>query len=125
MKLSQFPSSERRYVVIDRQLLQQLERIVGPAHVAAGRADAEVYSYDASLAVAAPDAVVLPADTEQTAAVVRAAAAAGVPCVPRGFGTNLSGGSVAARQGLILELSRLNRILEIKPTADTPWCSRA
>jgi len=101
--------------VIDPQFLEQLKRIVGPAYVAAGRADAEVYSYDASLAVAAPDAVVLPADTEQTAAVVRCAAEAGVAFVPRGFGTNLSGGSVAARHGLILELARLNRILEINP----------
>ncbi len=101
--------------MINSDLLQKLNRIVGPEHVAAGEADTEVYSYDASLAVAAPDAIVLPADTQETAAVVRAAAEAGVPCVPRGFGTNLSGGSVAARQGLILELSRLNRILEIKP----------
>jgi len=101
--------------VIDSRLLDRLKGIVGREYVAAGRADAEVYSYDASLAVAAPDAVVLPADTEQTAAVVRAAAEAGVAFVPRGFGTNLSGGSVAVRQGLILELSRLNRILEIEP----------
>ena len=101
--------------MIDSRLLDRLERIVGSEYVAAGRADAEVYSYDASLAVAAPDAVVLPADTKQTAAVVRAAAEAGVAFVPRGFGTNLSGGSVAARRGLILGLSRLNRVLDIKP----------
>lgn len=101
--------------MIEPQLLDRLERIVGSAYVATGRADAEVYSYDASLAVAVPDAVVLPADTEQTAAVVRTAAEAGVACVARGFGTNLSGGSVAARQGLIVGLSRLNRILEINP----------
>ena len=101
--------------MIDPKLLRDLRRIVGPQHVSTGRADAEVYSYDASLAVAAPDAVVLPADTDETAAVLRAAARAGVPCVPRGFGTNLSGGSVALCRGLILGLARLNRILDVKP----------
>ena len=101
--------------MIDPKLLSELRQIVGDEHVSTGPAHAEVYGYDASLAVAMPDAVVLPADTEQTAAVVRAAARAGVPYVPRGFGTNLSGGSVAARRGLIVGLSRLNRILEIKP----------
>jgi len=101
--------------MIDPKLLRTLRRIVGTEYVSTTRADAEVYSYDASLAVAAPDAVVLPADTGQTAAVVRAAARAGVPCVPRGFGTNLSGGSVAVGRGLIVGLSRLNRILDINP----------
>jgi len=96
-------------------LLRELKAIVGAEHVHAGRNDAAVYAYDASLAVAAPDAAVLPADTRQTAAVVRAAAAAGVPCVPRGFGTNLSGGSVAPRRGLVVQLSRLNRILDVRP----------
>ena len=86
---------------------------MGAEYVSNSRADAEVYCYDASLAVAAPDAVVLPADTQQTAAVVRAASRAGVAYVPRGFGTNLSGGSVPAHGGLIIELSRFGRILAV------------
>ena len=101
--------------MIDPTLLVRLSRIVGADRVAADRHQAEVYSYDASLAVGAPDAVVLPADTHETAAVVRLAAEAGIPFVPRGFGTNLSGGSVAPRGGLVIELARLNRILEIRP----------
>ncbi|NQU21714.1 MAG: FAD-binding protein [Candidatus Nealsonbacteria bacterium] len=101
--------------MIDPSLLRRLQRIVGPENVSAGRANAEVYSYDASLAVGPPDAIVLPGDTQQTADVLRAAGEARVPCVARGFGTNLSGGSVAADGGLIVELSRLNRILEVRP----------
>ena len=99
--------------MIDPELLRQLKRIVGDEHVSSSRADAHVYAYDASTVVALPDAVVLPADTGQTAEVVRLATGAGVPCVARGFGTNLSGGSVATRHGLIIGLSRLNRVLEI------------
>ena len=59
-------------------------------------------------------AVVFPADTSETAAVVRAAHMAGVPCTPRGFGTNLSGGSVAPQGGVVLCLTRMNRILSIE-----------
>ena len=103
--------------MIEPELLKRLRQIVGPEYVSAGRADAEVYGYDASLAVGPPQAVVLPADTQQTAAVVCAATEAGVPYVPRGFGTNLSGGSVAARGGLVIGLARLGRILAIRPEA--------
>ena len=95
--------------------LKQLQRIVGPAHVSAGRTDAEVYSYDASTVVGAPDAIVFPASTAETAAVVRATAAAGVPVIPRGFGTNLSGGSVAPRGGVVVCFVRMNRVLAIQP----------
>lgn len=101
--------------MIQPELLKRLSQIVGAEYVSAGRADAEVYAYDASLATGPPDAVVLPADTQQTAAVVRAASEARVAYVPRGFGTNLSGGSVACRGGLVIGLSRLKRILAVRP----------
>ncbi len=101
--------------MIDPDLLQRLRQIVGDDYVSSGRAETEVYSYDGSLAVGTPSAVVLPADTRQTAEVVRAATRARVPYVPRGFGTNLSGGSVAPQGGLVIGLSRLNRILDLRP----------
>ncbi len=101
--------------MLDAALLRDLRQIVGAEHVACRPSDAEVYSYDGSLAVAKPDAVVFPADTAQTAAVVRLASQAGVAFVPRGFGTNLSGGTIAAHGGLIIGLTRLNRILAIEP----------
>ena len=99
--------------MIDTSFIKELSRLVGPEHVSAGSPARKVYSYDASLAERSPAAVVFPADTGQTAAVVRAACRAGVPFVPRGFGTNLSGGSVPPDKGLIVCLSRLNRILSI------------
>jgi glycolate oxidase subunit GlcD len=101
--------------MLDAAVLRELRQIVGADHVACRRTDAEVYSYDGSLAVAAPEAIVFPADTEQTAAVVRLASAAGVAYLPRGFGTNLSGGTIAYHGGLVIGLTRLNRILAIEP----------
>jgi len=99
--------------MIHRDLTRELSDIVGRDHVCDGATDAEVYSYDGSLATGAPDAVVFPASTEETAGVVRAAVRAGVPCIPRGFGTNLSGGSVAPSGGIVVCLSRMNRIVAI------------
>lgn len=99
--------------------LRELERIVGKGHVRSGPADREVYSYDASLARQVPGAVVFPADAIQTARIVRVASRSGMPYVPRGFGTNLSGGSVPPPGGLVICLTRMNRILSIEPARRT------
>jgi len=71
-----------------------------------------VYDYDASIDRARPTAVCFPESTEEVSAVVKIANEAGVPFVARGAGTNLSGGTVL-KNGLIIELSRMNRILDI------------
>ncbi|KAA2251368.1 FAD-binding protein [Solihabitans fulvus] len=61
----------------------------------------------------APLAVVLPADTAQVQAVVRACAAAGVPIVPRGAGSGLSGAANAVDGCVVLVLTKLNEIIEV------------
>jgi glycolate oxidase subunit GlcD len=104
---------------MDTGLLDRLRAAVGQANVACADADMEVYAYDASLAKARPGAAVFPGSTEEVAAVVRAANEAEVPFVPRGFGTNLSGGSVAPEGGIVICLSRLNRVLGIYPERRT------
>ncbi|MBA3256723.1 MAG: FAD-binding protein, partial [Pyrinomonadaceae bacterium] len=60
-----------------------------------------------------PRAVVFPSSTEQTAAVMRALADAGVPFTPRGAGTGLSGGALALNRGVVIELARMRKILSI------------
>jgi len=60
-----------------------------------------------------PLAVVLPADTAQVQLVVRACAAAGVPIVPRGAGSGLSGAANAVDGCVMLVLTRMNEIEEI------------
>ena len=101
--------------MISDSFIREMESIVGKEHVAKSRTISELYSYDASLAKGKPGVVVFPADGEQVAGVVRAARRAKVAFVPRGFGTNLSGGTIVADQGLIICLARLNRILGIYP----------
>ena len=64
-----------------------------------------------------PDAVVFPATTEEVAGILRVANHLGVPVVPRGSGTNLSGGTIPHRGGIVLVLTRMHRIKEVS-TAD-------
>ncbi len=64
---------------------------------------------------ARPTAVVFPRDREQVISVVRTCREHGVPFVPRGAGTGLSGGALASEGAVVIECSRMNRILRIDP----------
>lgn len=101
---------------IDR-LLDRVEQVVGQANVRADHGALVTYATDATpLRRGRPDLVVLPATTEEVAAVLALANEARVPVVPRGSGTNLSGGAVPLRGGIVLVLTRMNRVLEISET---------
>ncbi len=60
-----------------------------------------------------PLVVVLPSNREQVSEVLRYASAQGIPIVPRGSGTSLSGGALPRADGILLGLGRMKRILEI------------
>lgn len=100
-------------VVTRDPVVSDLAAIVGPAAVKYEPRDLVLYSYDATLYTARPDYVVLPANTEQVAAVVRLAQKLGIPVTPRGGGTSLSGGPVPVEGGIVVCLSRMAAILEL------------
>lgn len=60
-----------------------------------------------------PDLAVLPTSTEQVAAVVRIANEFAVPIVPRDGGTGLTDGAVPLRGGIVVDVKRMNQIVEI------------
>jgi glycolate oxidase len=99
--------------MIAKPLVDDLRRIVGKANVLDSSVDLQLYQYDAYLEERRPDAVVFVHSTEEVAGVVRACHKYGVPFVPRGGGTNLSGGTIPFKGGVVLETIRMNRILEI------------
>jgi glycolate oxidase len=66
-----------------------------------------------------PGLVVLPSTAEEVQAVLKLCHAHGVPIVPRGQGTGLSGGALPHREGVLMSLARLNRILRVDPHART------
>jgi len=99
---------------VRQELIQQLNSIVGASSVVADDTELLVYECDAlTLFRNKPDVVVFPTTTEQVASVVRLANANGIPFVPRGSGTGLSGGAMAIQGGVIIELQRMNKILSI------------
>ena len=95
------------------QIIDELSRIVGDMYVVHAPEDLIVFEYDGSVDRALPDAVVLPASTEQVSRVVKVAARHGIPVVARGAGTGLSGGAVAEKGGIVLALTRMTGVLEV------------
>ncbi|MHB9144349.1 MAG: FAD-binding oxidoreductase [Symbiobacteriia bacterium] len=101
----------------------ELRRIVGDPWFR-DEADALVaYSYDATpLYRAEPLGVVLPGSTAEVAAILRLCSQHGIKVIPRGSGTNLSGGTVPAEAALVLSLTRMNRLLEVDEANLTATC---
>src|SRR5512134_3879574 len=95
-------------------LADQLAAVVGPRHVRAAAADRATYAADGlPTHHRVPRLVVLPGTQEELVGVVRVLAESGVPFVPRGAGTGLSGGALADGDAVLVVLTRLDRILRI------------
>ncbi len=95
------------------EVVRELSALLGARFVLHTPYDLMLYEYDASIDRSTPDIVVLPASTEDVAAIVKIAARYHVPVVPRGAGTGLSGGAVPVYGGIVMVFTRMNRILEI------------
>ncbi|GAB4276268.1 MAG: hypothetical protein Kow0092_32010 [Deferrisomatales bacterium] len=68
-----------------------------------------------------PDAVARPASVEEVVAVVRHAAAAGTPVVPRGGGSTAYGNAVPVRRGIVLDLNGLDAVGPVAADGATVW----
>ncbi len=90
-----------------------LRLIVGADFVRTDDAARQAYGADALKRGHPADVVVLPANTNEIAAIARWCHETRTPLVPRGGGTGYTGGAVPVRGGVVLSLERLNRILEI------------
>ncbi len=94
-------------------IARELRDAVGAAHVLESPGDVLAYEYDASNLTAVPDLVVLPATEDEVAAVLRVASRHRVPVVPRGAGTGIAGGALPVVGGIVVALTRMNRILSL------------
>lgn len=95
-------------------LVARLQAAIGADAVLHRPEELMLYEFDGSaLDLATPELVVAPRDTAQVAAAVRIGSDAGWPIVARGAGTGLSGGAVPAAGGLVIALTRMDRILSI------------
>ncbi|MGH9874936.1 MAG: FAD-binding oxidoreductase [Pyrinomonadaceae bacterium] len=95
-------------------IIEDLRAVVGDAAVLSEPDELLVYECDGlPQHKYRPRAVVFPSSTEETSAVMRLLAQAGVPFTPRGAGTGLSGGALSLNQGVVIELARMRKILKI------------
>lgn len=98
---------------ISADVFRRIRRIVGKANCSREKADRLCYAYDATRRECLPDAVAFPSSGEEIAAILRLANQHRFAVVPRGAGSGMSGGSVPAAGGVVLVMSRFNRIIEI------------
>ncbi len=99
--------------MLNSEWIRQLKGIVGKEYVLHAKEDMIVYSNDATMFNSKSEVVVQPANQDEIIAVVKLAAQNGIPITCRGAGTCLSGGPIPLKGGILLESTRLNRILKI------------
>ncbi|ABL00145.1 FAD-binding oxidoreductase [Pelobacter propionicus] len=101
--------------MLDRSIIEKLEALVGKENVLTSKMDLVAYSYDATADVPrqAPDVVVLPTTSEMVQEIVNLARANKIAIYPRGSGTNLSGGTIPLKKGIVLSMQRMNKILDV------------
>jgi len=95
--------------------IEKLKKILGPENVSDNLADLYVYSGDASVHQAMPNVIVRPNNIEEVQKIMRYANKRKIPVVPRGAGSGTSGHSVPIDGGIVLDMKRMNRIIEIVP----------
>ena len=84
-----------------------------PGKTSTSPEDILCYGFDASGLEAPPSAVVWPHDVLDVIKVITYAYANGVPVIPRGAGTGMTGGAVPSQGAIILSMEKMNRIIEI------------
>ncbi len=95
--------------------LEQLTRLLGD-RLSTGPSIVEEHGRDESwYPQQPPDAVAFPTSTDEVQAIVRICAEHRLPVIPYGAGTSLEGHVLAVHGGLSLDMSRLDRVLAIRP----------
>ena len=94
--------------------LRALQAICGKERVITRDEIGEDYSHDELSGIRKfPDVLVRATSAQEVAQVMKYASSRKLPVTPRGAGTGLVGGSVAIRGGIMIDLSRMNRFLEL------------
>ena len=98
---------------MNQDTIHRLQEIVGQDQVTTLPEELACYSYDGTGQEYPPGAVAFPGSTEEICRIMQLASNTQFPVVPRGAGTGMTGGALPVAGGLVMVMSRLNRILEI------------
>ncbi len=94
-------------------LLKKLQDIVPISRLSNDPAELYCYSYDASYITGTPEYVVMPCTTAEVSEIVKLGHKHRIPITARGAGTGLAGGAVPLEGGIVLDMSRMNKVLDI------------
>ncbi len=111
--------------MLEERIVQELARIVGAENVSVDSADRILHAFDATQGHFLPEVVVHATTTDQVSRVVRLAHEHRIPILPRGAGSGFTGGSLPIRGGIVLVLTRMNRILARSTRTTSPPRCRA
>ena len=98
---------------MDEEIKQALVEIVGEENFTDGLIDMVSFSYDASEHSHRPTCAVWAESADQVSEILKLSNREMIPVIPRGAGTGLSGMAVPIEGGIVLDLSRMNRIVKI------------
>ena len=98
---------------LEKTFIKQIKAIVGEEHCLSSREDLICYGYDATNLDYPPDLVIFPGTVQEISEILKLANRDGFAIVPRGLGTGFSGGSVPVHGGVVLVMTRFNRVIEI------------
>jgi glycolate oxidase len=98
---------------MNKEVVERLIEIVGSDNVSTATADKITHSYDATQEQHLPDAVVYVSTTEQVSQIVKLANDLKIPVLPRGAGSGFTGGTLPTRGGIVMVLTRMDKILDI------------
>lgn len=102
------------YKVMEPRDYEYLKSVTAPERVLSGGQISEDYSHDELGGISRlPDALVRVESTEEVSKIMAYAYEQNIPVVVRGSGTGLVGAGVAIHGGIMLEMTRMNRILEL------------
>ncbi|MCK5516306.1 MAG: FAD-binding protein [Desulfobulbaceae bacterium] len=99
--------------MIEKKVIQSLKGIVGKDNVYADKSDKITHSYDATQKSYLPDVVVYAESAAQVSEIVKIANTHVIPVLARGAGSGFTGGSLPVRGGIVLVLTKMDRILDI------------
>ncbi len=99
--------------MLSNAVINEIKQIVGVEYVLTTKEELLCYAYDSTPNAFLPDLVVRPCSTAEVQKIIKLANEHLFPVVPRGAGTGLSGGSLPVAGGVVVDLTRMNKILEI------------
>ena len=99
--------------MIEKKVLSSLKAIVGKDNVHTDKSDKITHSYDATRKSYLPDVVVYAESAEQVSEIVKLANSHLIPLIARGAGSGFTGGTLPIKGGIVLVLTKMDRILGI------------